>query len=207
MEGRKVCQPFPLTNNTQNHMDDREKAEILASFYYTRIGIAPSFRLPQNIYNTNTLYSPGTLELIQPFTTAEATQARASLRPGKAVGHDLIHLTPDTQQDFLQIINTSWRTGEFSSCWKVSTLIPVFNPAKDLTLQSTYRPIGFLTCVGKLLVATRLSWWVEEKRLLKGEQLGFRPHRSTLDVLAQMDYYICHSYRQQQVMSALCVDL
>ncbi|XP_050725467.1 uncharacterized protein LOC127003097 [Eriocheir sinensis] len=57
------------------------------------------------------------------------------------------------------------------------------------------------------MVATRLSWWVEEKRLLREEQCGFRPHRSTLDILAQIEHHICDTYRQRQVMSALFVDL
>ena len=57
------------------------------------------------------------------------------------------------------------------------------------------------------MVATRLTWWLEEKRLLKEEQCGFRPCRSTMDVLAQLEYHICDTYRQRQVMVTLFADL
>lgn len=56
-------------------------------------------------------------------------------------------------------------------------------------------------------MATRLSWWVEAKHLLREEQCGFHPHRSTLDVLAQKEYQICDTYRQRQVMTTLFVDI
>ena len=57
------------------------------------------------------------------------------------------------------------------------------------------------------LVATRLTWWLEEKRLLKKEQCGFCLHQSIMDVLAQLDYHICDTYRQRHIMAALFVDL
>ena len=57
------------------------------------------------------------------------------------------------------------------------------------------------------LVTTRLTWWLEEKRLLREEQCGFRPRRGTIDVLSQMEFHISDTYRQRQVMLALFVDL
>ncbi|XP_045127733.1 uncharacterized protein LOC123514149 [Portunus trituberculatus] len=78
------------------------------------------------------------------------------------------------------------------------------------TLKPAYRPISLLSCIGKLLerlVNTRLTWWLEANNKLAEEQCGFRPHRSTLDVLGQIEYHICDTYRQRQVMMALFLDL
>lgn len=57
------------------------------------------------------------------------------------------------------------------------------------------------------LVTTRLSWWPEEKLLLREEQCGFRPRRSTVNVLSQMEFHISDTYRQRQVMLSLFNDL
>lgn len=117
----------PTPSSHQQHKNP-VRLQVLANFFYTKIGVAPSLHLSKNTHNTiiNELNSPGIPELTQPFTPAEATQAMASFRPGKAASHDLIpyyfltHVTQDIQEHLLQLINTSWRTGEFSSCWKLS---------------------------------------------------------------------------------------
>ncbi|XP_045115986.1 uncharacterized protein LOC123507278 [Portunus trituberculatus] len=100
--------------------------------------------------------------------------------------------------------------GTYPTCWKPSVLVPIQKPGKDPTLPSAYRPIALLFCIGKLmerLVTTRLTWWLEEKHLLREEQCGFRPRRGTIGALSQMEFHISDTYRQRQVMLALFIDL
>ena len=52
-----------------------------------------------------------------------------------------------------------------------------------------------------------LTWWLEDGHLLEEEQCGFRLSRGTLDVLAQLEYRICNTYRKREVITALFVDL
>ncbi|XP_045101460.1 uncharacterized protein LOC123498419 [Portunus trituberculatus] len=154
--------------------------------------------------------------LAQPFKPHELSSALATLKPGKAPGLDKVpydfirHLTPPLRACLLQLYNSSWQSGQFPSTWKPAILIPIHKPGKDPTLPSAYRPISLLSCIGKLLerlVNTRLTWWLEANNKLAEEQCGFRPHRSTLDVLGQIEYHICDTYRQRQVMTALFLDL
>ena len=60
------------------------------------------------------------------------------------------------------------------------------NKKKDWTECGNYRGISLVAHAGKVLlkiVATRLSAYCEAKNLLSEEQCGFRPHRSTTDMM------------------------
>ena len=65
-------------------------------------------------------------------------------------------------------------------------MIKVSYKKKDRTECGSYRGISLMTHAGKVLlkiVATRLSAYCEAKNLLSEEQCGFRPHRSTMDMM------------------------
>ncbi|XP_045130249.1 uncharacterized protein LOC123515571 [Portunus trituberculatus] len=186
MEGKFVSQNIPFSDDDSTPLADPEKQKS---------------SLPS---------------LAQPFKPHELSSALATLKPGKAPGLDKVpydfirHLTPPLRACLLQLYNSSWQSGQFPSTWKPAILIPIHKPGKDPTLPSAYRPISLLSCIGKLLerlVNTRLTWWLEANNKLAEEQCGFRPHRSTLDVLGQIEYHICDTYRQRQVMMALFLDL
>ena len=43
--------------------------------------------------------------------------------------------------------------------------------------------------------------------MLREEQCGFRPHRGNVDVLGQLEYHVCDTYGQRQVMTTIFIDL
>ncbi|MPC29574.1 hypothetical protein E2C01_022815 [Portunus trituberculatus] len=94
--------------------------------------------------------------------------------------------------NLLQIYDTSWLIREFPSYWMSFVLFRWLNLAFDLQADS---PSWKLM---KWLVTTRMSWWLEDNHLLTQAQYGFRPRHSTFDVLVQMEYHICDTYRQRQ---------
>ena len=65
-------------------------------------------------------------------------------------------------------------------------MIKVLHKKKDRTECGNYRGISLVAHPGKVLlkiVATRLSAYCEARNLLPEEQCGFRPHRSTTDMM------------------------
>ena len=65
-------------------------------------------------------------------------------------------------------------------------VIKVLHKTKDRTECVNYRGISLVAHAGKVLlkiVATRLSAYCEARNLLPEEQCGFRPHRSTTDMM------------------------
>ena len=78
-----------------------------------------------------------------------------------------------------------WRRGKVPQQWK-DAVITVLHKKGDKTECGNYRGISLVSHAGKVLlkvVARRLSAYCEAKGLLPEEQCGFRPDRSTTDMI------------------------
>ena len=79
----------------------------------------------------------------------------------------------------LQRIVEEWH----SSCFmEKATIIPIHKKGKDKKDPNSYRPLSFLSCLGKLLervINRRLIYFLEERKTLLPTQTGYRkPRRS-----------------------------
>ena len=124
----------------------------------------------------------------------ELTDAIRSLANGKAVGLEgvsvgLFKITlngdPALRRRLLDIVVRIWRRGEVPQQWK-DAIIMVFHKKKDRTECGNYRGISLVAHAGKILLkikARRLSEYCERVGILPEEQSGFRPNRSTTDLM------------------------
>ena len=129
----------------------------------------------------------------------EVDSALRAMANGKTVGPDhlpaeLLKLDLDLEEEeeerpildaLHQIIVTIWRGGGVPQQWKDAT-IKVLHKKKDRTECGNYRVISLVAHAGKVLlkiVAFRLSDYCEAEGILPEEQCGFRPRRSTVDML------------------------
>ncbi len=86
---------------------------------------------------------------------------------------------------FHQIVVKVWKKEEVPQKWKDASIVVLYKK-KDRTVCDNYRGISLTAHAGKVLlkiVAMRLGGYAEETGLLPEEQCGFRPRRSTLDML------------------------
>ena len=112
----------------------------------------------------------------------------------KAVGSDglLVELLgPGLQQNQTMLLELhrlttlTWREGKVPQQWK-DAVITVLHKKRDKTECGNYRGISLVSHAGKVLlegVASRLSAYCEAKGLFPEEQCGFRPDRSTTDMM------------------------
>ena len=124
----------------------------------------------------------------------ELTKAIRSLANGKAVGQDgvpveLFKITlngdPDLRRRLLNIHVRIWRVGEVPQQLKYAIII-VLHKKKDRTECGNYRGISLVAHAGKILpkiIDRCLSEYCERVGILPGEQSGFRPNRSTTDMM------------------------
>ena len=78
-----------------------------------------------------------------------------------------------------------WREGKVPQQWK-DAVITVLHKKGDKTECGNYRGVSLVSHAGKVLVkvvARRLGAYCEAKGLLPEEQCGFRPDRSTTDMM------------------------
>ena len=113
----------------------------------------------------------------------------------KAVGPDgllvelLKVLVDDGHSDnfgnFNEIVLAVWTRGRVPQQWKDAT-IKEPHMKKDRTESGNYCSISLVAHAGKVLlkvIAGRLSDYCQQEGILPEDQCGFRPHRSTVDMM------------------------
>ena len=124
----------------------------------------------------------------------ELTEATRSLANGRAVGPDgvsvelfkiILNGDPALRRRLLDIVVRIWREGEVPQQWKVASIM-IFHKKKDRTESGNYRCISLVAPAGKILlklIARHLSEYCERVGILPEDQSGFRPNRSTADMI------------------------
>ena len=134
------------------------------------------------------------LDDVPPRYEVEEEAIRA-LANRKAVGPDglsaeLLKVLADEEElntlgNFHDIIVAVWRGGGVPQRWKDAT-IKVLHKKKDRAECGNYRGISLVAHAGKVLlkvIAGSLSDYCERENILPEEQCGFRPQRSTVDMM------------------------
>ena len=127
-------------------------------------------------------------------TIEEVREAISKMANGKAMGPDDIpvellklglHDDSIIVDEFYKIVLAVWKKEEVPQQWK-DAVIKVLHKKSDKTQCGNYRGISLVAHAGKVIlkvVAWRLSGYFEEKGFLPEEQCGFRPGRSTSDMV------------------------
>ena len=131
---------------------------------------------------------------IEPAEEEIPTAMKAAMTNEKAVGPDglpaelpKLRLQQDRTilLEFHRLTTLIWCEGKVPQQWK-DVVITVLHKKGDKTECGTYRGISLVSHASKVLlkvVARRLSAYREAKGLLPEEQCGFRPNRSTTDMM------------------------
>ena len=137
---------------------------------------------------------PVALSLGDPLVVNETTQALKSMTNGKAMGPDelpaellKLGLSDSYHKIFIafHIIVAVWMTGEVPQEWNDPT-VKLLRKIKNQTEGGNYRGLSLVAHAGKVLlkiVASRIGDFCEEAGILPEEQCGFRPQRSTTDIM------------------------
>ena len=128
-------------------------------------------------------------------TEEEIATAMKAMANAKAVGPDglpaeLLKLGLQQDRTILRelhrLTNLIWRQGKVPRRQWKDAVITVLHKKGDKMECGNYRGISLVSHAGKVLlkvVARRLSAYCEAKGLLPEEQCGFRPDRSTTDMM------------------------
>jgi hypothetical protein len=88
------------------------------------------------------------------------------------------------------LFHLSFCTGIFPSAWKIANVSPI--PKKGVKSDpNNYRPIAICSILAKIMesiINQKLSRYLETNRLINDRQYGFRPNRSTGDLLTLVSH-------------------
>ena len=180
----------------ENRKLHRKLEEIRARWrrYFTSLLNTTSAALNRTIIE-GLSQKPTALSLGDPPVVSKTKKALRSIANDKVMGPDelpaeLLKLgLSDSSHEILlafhDIIVAVWMPGEVPQEWKDAT-IKVLHKKKDRTECSNYRGLSLVAHAGKVLlkiVANRLDDFCKEAGILPKEQCGFRPQRSTTDMM------------------------
>ena len=108
-----------------------------------------------------------------------------------------------------ELINFSFRVGQFPSSLKISIVKPVFKKGAQDNLGN-YRPISLLSVTSKIFeraFANRLKTFLNSANILTQNQYGFRKNYSTIDAIAQLVGDIILAFEKNEQVVATMLDI
>ena len=193
--------------------NSEEKAILLANHLST------VFQPNHPISGSNTLELPTEgdemSETLQ-VTTSELKTIIKDIKPKKSSGHDkitpvMIKNLPDIALTLLAtLFNAMLLLGFFPEFWKISEIILIPKPGKDLTLPSSYRPISLLPCLSKLfekVLLLKIKPYLISRKIIPDHQFGFRENHGTIEQVNRITLEIRKCFEQKKYCSAIFLDV
>ncbi len=196
LTAKKVKPIIPtLVDNGVEYTSDKEKAELLNSYFAEQSTLPPlpsNFSLPNFTYRTDARLS--NVE----FTEANVFKTLKALKTNKACGHDHISntLLKNTRysisKPLSEIFTISMTTKTYPSIWKLANVVSLYK--KELQyVKENYRPISLLPCMSKVmerLVFNSMYEYAVRNNLLTRRNSGFKKNDSTINQLIKITHDI-----------------
>ena len=124
-----------------------------------------------------------------------------NLDSSKAPGPDCIRVVvlkncePELSYILAKLFNKCLK----ESCWKVSSVVPVFKNVGERSTAKNYHPVSLLSVVSKVfekLVNNRIVDHLEKCGLFSDFQYGFRFSQSTADLLTVVSDRIARAFNR-----------
>ena len=185
----------PLKHEDATVTNDLDKANVMNTFF-AEIGkkLSSDITTDPHIPNCHIYRVTPTLHKINLSNKLLTHSFKSAVRLGKACGAD--NITPKdlklheecTVTGLLEVVKCSLATGRFPTEWKKSKVSAVYKKGCKSEC-SNYRPISLLSVPSKKVehfICSQLNAHLRVNNLLNEHQWGFRPQRSTEDVLLYM---------------------
>lgn len=206
-----------LRDETGNTLNPKRSADLLAQTFYPDDSVSTDNPHHTNLRKLVSGEEPtDTLPADDPpFTEAELETVLKNQNPKKAPGPD--GLTADIcvraiqagREVFMAIANKCLAMGHFPARWKSAHVVILKKPGKDdYTNPKSYRPIGLLSVLGKIvekLVVNRLQWHLLPT--LNANQYGFMPQRGTEDALYDLMRHINERLSNRKSVIVVSLDI
>ena len=128
-----------------------------------------------------------------------------NLDSSKASGLDCIPVVvlknyePELSYILVELFNNCLKESCFPDCWKVSSVVPVFQNVGERSTAKNYRPVSLLSVVSKVfekLLNNGIVDHLEKCGLFSDFQYGFRSSRSTADLLTVVSDRIARAFNR-----------
>ena len=181
--------PPPLKENDTIYTDDKEKANLLNSYFKTQSDLNDAGKELPHIIQSN----PNNLTQLVTNPT-EVKSILETLQTGKASGPDNINnyvlktCSSELSHPLSKLFNLSLSLSKVPKAWKEANVTPVFKK-DDPTDCKNYRPISLLSTLGKVMekiVHKHVFNFFSANNVITSLQSGFVPGDSTANQLVDI---------------------
>ena len=168
---------------------------------------------PHNVINLNNLNKQHILS--KPITVTESGSFLKKIK-SKATGptqisKEILSHTPlQTGIHITRLFNATLSTGHFPSPLKNSHMFLIPKNNKDLSNPSSYRPIALVDTLSKILekiISSRLRKFLEDSQQMNPNQYGFRPNKSTEQVIFTTLYFLDTYHKIRRFTGSASLDV
>ena len=137
------------------------------------------------------------------FTSAQTKKAIRQSKNSKALGPDEIspimlkHLGDHGAAYLTKLFNATVNSAIIPANWKTGKIIPLLKPNKSIDESKSYRPISLLSPAAKILEKLILPDLAAAVNL-QDHQHGFRPKRSTVSALLEVQSHISEGMNKRK---------
>ena len=202
----------PLTDeNGAITQDEHHMSNILNTFFASVFTTENTDDIPEpppmQIDNNNSLINININE-------NDVLHCIDQLKLNKSPGPDTIspHVLKEAKKEFTKpltaLFNRSLQLGIVPDDWKLANVTPIFKKGSK-SLPSNYRPISLTSVVCKMLetlIRDKLVNHLEENKLLRDTQHGFRNKRSCLTNLLDFLYDVFNLYDESKAVDVIYLD-
>ena len=139
-----------------------------------------------------------------------------NLDSSKVSGPDFITVVvlkncePELSYILAELSNMCLKESCFADCWKVSSVVSVFNSVEERSTAKNYRPVSVPSVVSKVfekLVNNRIVDNLEKCGLFSDFQYGFGSSRSTTDLATVVSDSIARAFNRSGTTRAVALDI
>jgi len=205
---RRRQQPLSVHDNDGKLVIQQEEVAQHITSHFSKFFAATS--QPQ----TPNMDPPQRERLSTPISTTEVSTAAKRLNNGRASGPDgmpgecLKYAPASVHRQIADLLNDVIETGFVLDSISSGSLIPLQKPGKSKGPVAHLRPIVLLTALRKILssiVLRRINPKVNA--FVSPTQSGFRPNRSTADVVWSYRWFAARSQRVRSSLHILGIDM
>uniref|UniRef100_A0A0P4VVU6 Reverse transcriptase domain-containing protein n=1 Tax=Scylla olivacea TaxID=85551 RepID=A0A0P4VVU6_SCYOL len=148
------------------------------------------------------------------ITESEILSVTKSMNVNKTPGPDKIspRLLKEARNELVKpltiLFNKTLLAGKVPHEWKLANVTPIFKKGNK-SLPANYRPISLTSVVCKLMetiIRDKIVKYLEENKIIKDSQHGFRTKRSCLTNLLDFFYEVFNSYDETKAVDIIYLD-
>ena len=117
---------------------------------------------------------------------------------------------PNIAPHIMWLINNCIQKGVVPDILKVSRILPISKPGKDLTYIESYRPINNLPIIEKMLethVLKHFNTFLEKNKIINKNHHGGRKRHSTTTAMTAINNKLLQNFENNKISVVLCTDL